>query len=143
MNLVKWNNRSSIFNDIDNWFNLVTNNSYNNFGTENEPWNPNYDIIQNKDNYLVQFELAGINKKDISIEIIENTIKISGVQNSKNKDSNNSFYQTNYGNFEKSFELPENILDSKITAKMNNGLLQITIPIAEPVLPESIKVKIN
>ena len=144
MTLVKWNNKPSLFNDINNWFNMITDDFYNEQQFSSENWVPNFDVIRNKDHYLVQGELAGLNKKDISIVIINDTLKITGERSiNKNGESNNMYSQINYGTFEKSYQLPENILESKITAKMENGFLQINIPIAEPVLPESKKIKIN
>ena len=144
MTLVKWNNKPSIFHDINNWFNMITDDFYNEQQFSSENWVPNFDVIRNKDHYLVQGELAGLNKKDISIEIIDDKLKITGERSiNKNGESNNMYSQINYGTFEKSYQLPETILGSKITAKMEKGFLQINIPIAEPVLPESKKIKIN
>ena len=144
MTLVKWNNKPSLFNDINNWFNMIADDFYNEQQISSENWVPNFNVIRNKDHYLVQGELAGLNKKDISIEIIDDKLKITGERSiNKNGESNNMYSQINYGTFEKSYQLPENILEAKITAKMENGFLQINIPIAEPVLPESKKIKIN
>ena len=144
MTLVKWNNKPFLFNDINNWFNMITDDFYNEHQFSSENWIPNFDVTRNKDHYLVQGELAGLNKKDISIEIIDETIKISGERSfNKKGESNNMYSHINYGTFEKSYQLPENIMESKITAKMENGFLQINIPIADPVLSESKRIKIN
>jgi len=48
-----------------------------------------------------------------------------------------------YGTFYKSLRLPENIIENEISAKMENGILQIIIPLAKPILPETKKIMIN
>lgn len=145
MTLVKWNNKPTMFDDINQWFNLVTDDFYSNQENESRKWNPNFEITQNKDHYLIRAELAGLNKKDITIETIENMIKISGERNNlNNKNSNNNLFSNiKYGSFTKSYRLPEDVLESKISAEMKNGVLNITIPIAEPVISKTNIIKIS
>ena len=145
MTLVKWNNRPSIFNDINHWFNQITDDYYNDQMIINKNWAPNFEVLKQKDHYLVIAELAGLTKDDINIELIENNLKISG-ERKTNKDDNllgSSFSQINYGSFEKSFTLPEDVLENKITAKIEDGLLKIKIPTAKPVLPEIKRINIS
>ena len=61
----------------------------------------------------------------------------------KDNNSKNMFSHINYGTFHKSFRLPENTLNNKISAKMENGILQIIIPVSKPVLQEAKTIKIN
>ena len=145
MALVKWNNKSSLYNDVDDWFDIITENFYSNQNLINNSWKPNFEITKNKDHFLIQGELAGLKKKDIEIEIIEDMIKISGERktSNKNKKTMNVFSQIKHGVFQKSYKLPNNILENKIVAKMNDGILKITIPIVEPILPKSKIIKIN
>ena len=145
MTLVKWNNRPSIFNDINHWFNQITDDYYNDQMNLNKNWDPNFEVLKHKDCYLVIAELAGLTKDDIHIDLIENNLKISGERKAK-KDENlpgNSFSEINYGLFEKSFTLPENVLENKISAKMEDGLLKIKIPTVKPVLPETKRINIS
>jgi len=145
MTLVKWNNRPTVFDDINQWFNLATDDFYLNQEYKSNEWNPNFEISQEKDHYLIIAELAGINKKDISIETAEDMIKISGERKEKNDDNiNNNFYSNiKYGLFSKSYKLPENVLENKISAEMKNGILYITIPTAKPVIPKTNLIKIK
>ena len=46
MTLVKWNNRPTVFDDINQWFNLVTDDFYLNQEYKSNEWNPNFEISQ-------------------------------------------------------------------------------------------------
>ena len=145
MTLVKWRNTPSIFDDINQWFNLVTNDVYQNNLQINDKWTPNFEIMQNNDQYIINAEMAGLSKKDINIEIDGELLKISGERNSVYNDESysNRYSEINYGSFVKSFRLPENAMENKISAKMKDGILFITIPIIKQVIPDTKKIKIN
>lgn len=146
MTLVKWNNTALISDNLNQWFNLVTNDVYQNDLHINDKWTPNFEIMQNNDHYIINAEIAGLSKKDITIEIDGELLKISGERSSvyNNDDAyTNRYSEINYGSFIKSFRLPENTMENKISAKMNNGILFITIPTIKPVIPETKKIKIN
>lgn len=145
MTLVKWNNNPAVFENINQWFDLITDDNVLNQEYSTKKWEPNFELYQNNNHYLIQAELAGLNKEDISIEVIDNMLKISGERKeiSGEDKSKNIYSHIRYGEFNESFKLTENVLDNKISAKMEDGILKVTIPIAEPVLPESKKIMIN
>ena len=145
MTLVKWNNKPSLINDINSWFNTITNDFHNNQINFNNNWDPNFDVIKEDGYYILIAELAGLNKKDVNIEIIEDILKISGKRKSNDNihSPRNIYSQIDYGSFEKSFTLPGDVLENKIFATMENGILKIKIPIVKPVLPKLKKIKIN
>merc|ERR1711998_135531 len=128
MTLIKWDDKPSIFKDINEWFNIITDDFYNDQTNINNSWNPNFEIIKQKDNYIIIAELAGLSKKDITIELVENILKISGERkfNDTKNINENIYSQINYGSFEKSFKLNKNVNKTKINANMDDGILQIT-----------------
>ena len=101
--------------------------------------------MENNDQYIINAEMAGLNKKDINIEIDGELLRISGERKSVYRDNSytNRFSEINYGSFVKSFRLPENTMEDKISAKMKDGILLITIPITKPAMPDTKKIKIN
>ena len=61
--------------------------------------------------------------------------------NKEKKENNLYVVETQYGNFSRTFSLPENVDASKINAAYNNGILEITVPKDEKkVLKTTIKV---
>ena len=91
---------------------------------------PKVDIIENETSYELHVAAPGLSKEDFNIQLNDNFITVSGerkFQNEKNEKNYHSI-ETQYGSFSRSFSLPENVDSSKINAKYNNGILELTIP---------------
>jgi HSP20 family protein len=104
---------------------------------------PKTDVVESATAYEVHLAIPGLNKEDFNIEVNDNYLTISGERKFQNekKDKNYHAIETHYGSFSRSFTLPENVDTSKINAKYNNGILEITIPKDEKkVLKQTIKV---
>lgn len=104
---------------------------------------PKVDIVETPENYEVHLAVPGLNKDDFKIEINDNYLTVSGERKFSNekKDKNYHSIETHYGSFSRSFTLPENTDATKINAKYNNGILELTIPKDEKkVLKQTIKV---
>lgn len=91
---------------------------------------PKVDVIENETAYELQVAVPGLNKEDFNIELKENILTISGERKFTNekKEKNYHSIETQFGSFRRSFTLPENTDGSKINAKYNNGILELTIP---------------
>lgn len=104
----------------------VLNNNYETFSI------PAVNIIENFPNFVVELAAPGLQKEDFSIEVEEDTLKISSKkakeQTEENNDSRFRKREFNYQSFERSFKLPENIKTEDIQANYENGILKITLP---------------
>ena len=104
---------------------------------------PKVDIIENEKSYEIHFAVPGLNKDDFNIELKENYLTVSGERKLSNEKKDKNFHsiETSYGSFSRSFSLPENVDGTKVQAKYNNGILELTIPKDEKkVLRQTIKV---
>lgn len=104
---------------------------------------PKTDVVETANAYEVHLALPGVNKEDFNIEVNDNHLIISGERKFQNekKEKNYHAIETHYGSFSRSFMLPENVDASKINAKYNNGILEVSIPKDEKkVLKQTIKV---
>lgn len=86
-----------------------------------------YDVINDDKNYLLELSLPGFKKEDVNINVENDVLTIKG-ERKKNDKLNYQYNGTFFGEFEKSFDLPEDILNDKIEASFNNGILSISIP---------------
>ena len=144
MTLVKWNQAPNIFDDVNDWFNQITNNmpvrtlDYSIF-------HPDFEIQESEKEFLIRAELPGLDKKDVNINIVNDVLTISGERRESKKDENktNLISEITYGSFSRSFTLPDDVLEEKIKAKMKNGVLELTVPRTEPVKPESKRIEIR
>ena len=136
MNLIKVNAMPSIFNRMDTIFDgFLNNHNY------NQVWSPKYDVIENEKDYVILMEVPGIDKKDLKIEVEQDSLIIG----SDSKDNKSVTYYEEFCDisFTKSFYLPEDVESSKINAELKNGILEVKIPrnIPVKVKPKKITVK--
>ncbi|MDD3693051.1 MAG: Hsp20/alpha crystallin family protein [Oscillospiraceae bacterium] len=89
------------------------------------------DVRDKKDQYIIEAEMPGIDKKNVNLEIEDNMLKISANINEKTeqKDEDGRYIrrERRTGSFRRSFSL-ENIKADEIKAEMNNGILTIYCP---------------
>jgi HSP20 family protein len=100
---------------------------------------PLVDMVDGGDRYTVRLEVPGIDKDKIQLIATDDSIEISGEQSeeesTEDKGHNYIYNERSYKSFYRSIPIPEEILPSKITARMNNGILQIEIPKKAPSRP--------
>ena len=101
---------------------------------------PPYNIIDTDKEFLIEFSVPGFNKKDFSVEVEENNLKVSKLSSEKNKLENNFFKrQFNYSKFEKNFRIPEEVNIGKIYSIYDNGILKIFLPKVKELKQNKIK----
>ena len=132
MTLIKYNPRFTGAEDrtfssfIDKFFN----DSLRNVQSELTSFNPQADIAETKKEFEIELAVPGMKKQDFKIDIENDRLIISGErkQVEKTDDKNYHSVETYYGNFSKTFYLPENIKEDKIEASYQDGILKIVIP---------------
>ena len=81
-----------------------------------------------------------MSKQDISIEIKDSILTISGKKLEKNQNEEEGTYlyrELKHSSFKRSFTLSDNLASSRIKAKFENGTLNIAIPKIEPIIEEA------
>ncbi len=110
---------------------------------EREAWVPAFDIIENEKEYIVTAELPGIDPKDIDITISNGFLTIKGEKKKEeeNKGENYYFMERQYGTFQRSFHIPEEIKVDEVDATYKNGVLKLVLPKAETSQVKKIEIK--
>lgn len=87
------------------------------------------DVRENEGDYRVDAELPGVKKEDISVELVDNRLSISVTreENTEEKRDNYLHKERRFGSFSRSVYLAD-VQNDGITAKFNDGLLEITVP---------------
>ena len=106
---------------FDNFFDNFFNNDY-----QNE-FSPKVDISETDNSFNFQFAVPGMNKSDLSIEINKGHLIVSGERKFNDKDENFHSIENGFGKFSRSFQLPDNIDENKISASHKNGILSISV----------------
>ncbi len=147
MTLIKWNPvRQRMIPTFAEWDRLTSDF----FGSQLEDtgltdWTPAIDITEDNDAFVVIADLPGLTKKDISINIKENMLTISGERKIEKKDENKNYRRTErlYGSFKRSFQLTDQVIADKIIASFKDGVLTVKVPKAEEVKPKEIEIKVS
>lgn len=98
------------------------------------PLMPALNLFKEDSNLVVEMALPGVDKKDLSIETTRDTLTVSGETRLENRQEKDKVFQTELyrGRFRRMISLPSEIVTDKVTAKLDNGILRITMPMANP-----------
>ena len=102
----------------------------------NALWQPDADVFEREDAYVVMLELAGMRDVDINIVLTDEALFISGQRPELHCDGVTRFHQLgiNEGPFRCAVMLPGLIDEAGVEATYDDGLLQITLPKRQPVI---------
>ena len=104
------------------------------------------DMSETADGYKLEADLPGFCKEDIHIDIDDDilTIKAEHTESKDESGDKNSYIrrERRYGSFTRSFDIT-GVDDEHITASYNNGVLELNLPKAVPVVPEAKRIAIE
>lgn len=103
------------------------------------------DIRDEGDRFIMESELPGFNKEDISVDISGNSLTLKAEHKAENEEKKEGKYirrERSYGSYERSFDIT-GIDSDKITADYKNGILIMVLPKKQPEAPASKKLTIN
>ena len=105
-------------------------------------WIPPVDIVEEKDRILLTAELPGFQEKDIEVQMEGGVLTLRGERKTETEKEGRTFHrmERSYGQFVRSFTLPNNVDRENIKARFNNGLLEIELPKREEAKPRQIKI---
>lgn len=91
---------------------------------------PRVDVLENEKSYEVHVAVPGMNKEDFKVDLNEGVLTVSGERKFTRENKNGDVHtvETQYGTFSRSFRIPEDVDGSKISARYNNGILEVNIP---------------
>jgi HSP20 family protein len=97
------------------------------------------------DKYEINLVTPGIPKDKISVKAGTDYIDISGEQEKKSEEKRKNYLynERSYSSLRRRISTPEEIVPSKIDAKMENGVLHIQVPKKTPIKNEETKVEIK
>jgi HSP20 family protein len=100
-------------------------------------------IDRDEKTYHLRLALPGVDPQDVQLNVQGNVLSVRAERKNsrESKEANFLRREISYGVLERRVPLPEGVEASKITAEQNNGLLEISAPIATAALPRRIEVK--
>lgn len=101
---------------------------------------PEVNIFETKDGYVLEAEMPGVSKEGLEITLEGNEITITGHRELSHVHGEPLFRECQLADFRRVFELDPAIDTGKISAKMTQGVLTLTLPKSEKVKPRKIAV---
>jgi len=110
-----------------------------------EVWSPTMDIVEKKDEYQYIFELPGMDKKDIKIQLRGDELTVSGEKNIYKTEKDDVCHRTEVfqGKFYRKIRLPEDVDTKKVKAEYKDGVLTLHIKKSKTALPREIEIEVN
>jgi len=105
-------------------------------------WAPPVDIAEEKDRILITAELPGFKENEIEIQTENGMLTLRGERKFEKETDGKSYHRVerSYGQFVRSFSLPNNVDREKIQATFRDGLLQVELPKREDAKPRTIRI---
>ena len=97
-------------------------------------------VLENGDGYLLQVEMPGVNKEGLEMWVENNELTIIGRRSLPTVTGTIVHRESRRENFRRTFELDPSIDAAKIGARIEQGVLTLTLPKAEAVKPRKITV---
>ena len=97
-------------------------------------------ILETKDGYVLEAEMPGVSKEGLQVTLEGNEITIVGRRSDETVSGEALFRESHRADFQRVFQLDPAIDTTKIAAKMDQGLLTLTLPKSEKVKPRKIEV---
>jgi HSP20 family protein len=128
--------------DVDNLFDQV-------FGERTKTckpadWTPRVAVNETETSYDLVMELPGVDPSEVSIEAKDNQLEISGSRSAVELEEGVKSLRNErlHGSFSRKFEFKQPVNNDAISAEFKHGLLNVSLPKSETVLPKKIEIKV-
>jgi HSP20 family protein len=105
-------------------------------------WAPAVDVLERDDSIVLKADLPGVDHDDVSIEVSDNLLTISGHRQSEAQEKKEGYFriERSYGAFSRSIGLPQGVDADRIEASFDKGVLDVTVPKPEERKPRRISI---
>jgi HSP20 family protein len=113
--------------------------------SSNRPWSPAVDIYETENELVLKADLPDVNQKDIDVRMENQTLTISGTRNFEKTEDKKGYHriERSYGNFVRSFAVPNTFDTENIKAEYRNGVLSVTLLKKEAAKPRQVKIEVK
>jgi len=149
MNLITWDPFREL-EDVTTRLNRIFGRSHARTGPDNEmlaaaDWMPSVDISETDAAYLIKGEIPGVKKEDVKVTLQDGMLTIQGERKQEKEEKNKKFHRVecSYGNFVRSFRVPDDTDESAVKAEFKDGMLNVTLPKSTKAKAKSVNVAVS
>lgn len=108
-------------------------------------WTPPCDIIETKDAVVLHAEIPGVPEDSLDVQVEGGILTLKGEKRFEQESEERSYHRIEraYGKFVRTFTLPRTVDPEKISAKIERGVLQLTMPKRSETQPRSIRIEVS
>ena len=156
--LIQWQNRWNPFKEMDSLHHQLASLMGRDLGrsapgqsqgetgaVQGREWAPLVNISEDDKEYVIQSELPGVQKDDISVTVDNGLLTIQGERRFEKEEKDRKYHRVEraYGKFTRSFQLPDDVDGTQVSAAFKDGILRVSLVKAEEAKPKSIDIKAN
>ena len=114
-------------------------------GRTTQAWVPTLDVWETKDAVHYAFDLPGIPKDAITIEVEDGGLTVTGTRERKEEVESEHYrrYERRFGTFSRTVGLPQGVAEDAIKASYEHGVLEVTVPKPEQAKPKRIEIAVE
>jgi HSP20 family protein len=108
-------------------------------------WIPAMDLVETADAFVLKADLPGLGEKDVTIELEDNVLTISGERKSEHEDRREGYYRVErgWGSFHRALTLPEGVDPDAVAATFDRGVLEVRVPKPEARKPRKVSIAVG
>ncbi|MEO2018571.1 MAG: Hsp20/alpha crystallin family protein [Fuerstiella sp.] len=140
MNANSTNTRFSLFDELDRGLNhLVTEVLNQDVKKSNAP---SLTVFELDNSYVVECDLPGVKLEDIKLQVEDGVLEISGERTEPVAEGTHvTLDERTYGQFRRKLKLSKDVNAEGVDAELGNGVLRISIPKSDHILPRQVKIR--
>jgi HSP20 family protein len=111
-------------------------------GRQTTAFAPAFEVKETADSFVVKADLPGVAESDLDIAVHNNVLTVSGSRQAEERKEGESYalYERQFGSFTRAFSLPDMADGERISAKLENGVLTLTVAKKAEAKPRKIAV---
>jgi len=105
-------------------------------------WNPSFEVRENGESYRFEADLPGIKPENVEVSLTGNRLLITGKREEEKETKDDTYYvrERSYGEFSRSFTLPDGIDSEHVRSAIKDGVLTVVVPKKAAAKPKKITV---
>lgn len=106
-------------------------------------FSPSFEVKETNDTFVIKADVPGVAESDLDVSVHNNVLTVTGSRPAEERKEGETYalYERQFGSFSRSFSLPDMADGEKIEAKLENGVLMLTIAKKAEAKPRKIALK--
>jgi len=148
MALIRWEparELNSLQSEMNRLFNTFFDVPPSNGGGSIRRWVPAMDLVETEDHFILRADLPGLTQDDVSIELEDNVLTVSGERKSEHEQREEGYYRVERasGTFARSLTLPDGVGPDGVEASFDHGVLEVRVLKPEERKPRKVSITVG